>query len=254
MFYSFTLFTTGYDKNSDNSCVTLEEWFGLVKIMVFVDTMQTIIIPFIIIAILNVLIGFRLLKKFRESRNRPRSNSIPIIDLIEDDNYFSVSSKRNSSVKRYENGAIRKSFSRFRTSSKKEPMALFIIVTIFLILNFPITVNKVMNFFTKNYSNIDVNDFYHELNSIRNHNDSGNLNSSLTYTFDETNFAFEIKLENNNQTVLFDSPDQIKSMQLREIRTKISSFIYYINFSINFFLYTFNTKQFRENFFHIFKK
>jgi hypothetical protein len=226
--------------------------------MVFVDTMQTIIIPFIIIAILNVLIGFRLLKKFRETRNRPRSNSIPVIYLIKNKNgvYFRVPNKKNSSDKRSEHNSneIRKSFSQFRTGSKKEAIALFVIVTIFLILNFPITVNKVMNFFTKNYSNIDVNDLYNELNSIRNNNDSGSLNSSLTYTYDESNFALEIKLENTNQTMLFDSPEQLKNIQLREIRTKISSFIYYINFSINFFLYTFNTKQFRENFFHIFKK
>jgi hypothetical protein len=260
------LFTTGYDKDSDNSCVTLEEWLGLVKTMAFVDTIQTIIIPFIIIAFLNVLIGFRLLKNFTENRNRPRSNSIAIIDLIEDENalYFSIPIIRNSSIIRCENGTrhkqLRKRFrSRFRLGSKKEAIALFIIVTIFLLLNFPITINKVMNFFTKNYSNIDANDFYKELNLIRNINNnndsnSSNMNSNLNYTYDDANFTFEIKLENTNQTVLVESPEQIKIIQIREIRTKLSSFIYYINFSINFFLYTFNTKQFRENFLHIFKK
>ena len=70
------LITTGHDKNnSDNSCVTHDEWSGLVNIMVFLDTIQTIIIPFMIIAILNLSIGYRLLNKLRQrSRtNMPRN-------------------------------------------------------------------------------------------------------------------------------------------------------------------------------------
>ena len=113
-----------------------------------------------------------------------------------------------------------------------------------------------MNFFTINqHHNIDVNDFYQQLNSIRkitNYNDFGFDN--FTLFFDQTNLTFEIKFENINQTMIFNSPEQIKSIQFGEIQTKISSFIYYINFSINFFLYAFNTKQFKENFLHIFKK
>ena len=216
--------------------------------MVFVDTIQTIIIPFMIISILNLSIGYRLLNKLRQrSRtNMPRNNSILLVDLIQDGTSFNGNEIRN-----------RIPFSRrLRSSSKKEPLILFIIVTMFLILNFPITINKVMNFFTINqHHNIDVNDFYHELNSLRkitNYNDFGVDN--FTYFFDQTNLKFEIKLENINQTMIFNSPEQIKSIQFEEIQTKISSFIYYINFSINFFLYTFNTKQFKENFLQIFKK
>lgn len=61
--YSFSLITSGLEHQKDTySCVTKEKWFNLVKLMAFIDTILTMIIPFFLISISNILIVIKLFR------------------------------------------------------------------------------------------------------------------------------------------------------------------------------------------------
>lgn len=70
--YSFSIVTSGLEVHKNSYyCVTKEKWFSLVKLMAFGDTIITMIIPFFLILLSNVLI---IVKLFRFS-NPFKSNS-----------------------------------------------------------------------------------------------------------------------------------------------------------------------------------
>ena len=112
-----------------------------------------------------------------------------------------------------------------------------------MVLNFPITINKTISFFGKNSS---INE---------------DTNTIIRYDINDSNYSeFSLIYNNNNdsqksanQSYIGSNPE-LRSNQVKEIFSKMASYIYYINYSINFFLYTFRTKQFRENIFKVFRK
>lgn len=79
--YSFTLFTSGIEiinnpsgNQSDiprRACVTKEKWFDFVKLMAFIDTIITMLIPFLIIFLCNLSIIFKL-RNFSINNHLPR--------------------------------------------------------------------------------------------------------------------------------------------------------------------------------------
>ena len=94
---------------------------------------------------------------------------------------------------------------------------LFTISSTFLVLNLPITVIKLWSFF-KNY------DQYNHLSS-------------------------PVKKSLRNQDSIDDSSPTFNE----DIIEKISRYLYYLNFSINFFLYTLNESKFSNRLINLFK-
>ncbi len=62
--YSHVFFTSGFEKNggAEQVCVTLDEWFHFVKVSLLVDSLLSIVIPFILIATINLAIASKLVK------------------------------------------------------------------------------------------------------------------------------------------------------------------------------------------------
>ena len=74
------------------------------------------------------------------------------------------------------------------------------------------------------------------------------------YKNNKNTFNSDLRGFNLNNTSIDTLENLIDNIEVEESLTKISYFIYYINFSINFFLYSFNTNQFWRNFLRIFKR
>ena len=66
LFYSFAIFTTN---NSDSHrCQPIEDWFNFVKIMSLIDSIITIILPFLLVLIINLAIIIKMVK-YKKSKD-----------------------------------------------------------------------------------------------------------------------------------------------------------------------------------------
>ena len=142
---------------------------------------------------------------------------------------------RNILMQRHQNRSKSK-------SSNKKAFLLLAIVSIFLVINCPLTVKKTLRYFGKLLPYRNLADFHESMISVG--IDLCKLNN--------TNAIINVKFQ--NQTFEFDVKEEMKSIQKLQIGTKMATFTYYINFSINFYLYTFKLKQFRKSLFKMFKK
>jgi hypothetical protein len=245
-------------------CGSKEKWVDSFYVFTMIDTLQTMVIPFFMISISNVMIMLKLVQKFENKFNfkkkaKASSNfNIMLIELnevskkpsieINNDQLITATSRHN--VKLNNSEAIR---------------ILFIITTTFLVLNFPLAITKTYHFFQKNNSpalfknetilssmvSKEINSsseayYMHRQNKFDSDIRSLNLNNSKINTLDDLIDNINIKIDTLD--------DLIDDIEFEESLTKISYFIYYINFSINFFLYSFNTNQFWQNFLKIFHR
>jgi hypothetical protein len=278
IFYSFTIFTSGFDEKYGNSCVTLEEWFDLVKILVFIDTIQTMVVPFIIISVSNVLIVFKLMKRFtfksnklverEELRKLDESNLASFQNqkntLGTDESLVNFSSNNNNnsmvnnSFKMSRSETVRKSKStnskksetrRHKSKSRSETTkTLIMISTTFLILNSPLAACKTYYFFKRKFFDTESPVYHSKLGDIVYSNKTFTPLYTNSFIYNTTTTLNSINHQSHQQN------SEFETNTFEEITERITCFIYYINFSLNFFLYTFNTKQFRENILDIFKK
>ena len=110
----------------------------------------------------------------------------------------------------------------------------------FLILHLPIGLNKlwylVRENFQTNYENVEKVDVFK-----MNNKEFANLNSNFTYEF-------------LNSTMMKSYLNKINSNEFEEIFERLSCYVYYFNFSLNFFLYTYNKAKFRQTFLDSLKK
>jgi hypothetical protein len=107
----------------------------------------------------------------------------------------------------------------------KTAKTLLLVSSVFLVLNAPYVYSKMRHY---------LSDF--EL-FIHNHKEKAHLNSTA-----------------NNQTALKTNYVQIEEESLnQEIIDRISYYLFYLNYSINFLLYTFNGKKFKSLFFNFCK-
>jgi hypothetical protein len=256
-FYSYALFTSSIERNRNGQkeCVTISKWYDIVDIISFIDTIQTLILPFVLICIINLSILFKLVRtlgKPIEIKDRNQRVSVmPLTRKIDNNriksSIFEISSSllksksttshlsRNILMQRHQNRSKSK-------SSNKKAFLLLAIVTIFLVINCPLTVKKTLRYFGKLLPYRNLADFHESMISVG--IDLCKLNN--------TNAIINVKFQ--NQTFEFDVKEEMKSIQKLQIGTKMATFTYYINFSINFYLYTFKLKQFRKNLFKMFKK
>jgi hypothetical protein len=240
-FYSFSFFTSGIELNKyESKCVTFENSFNSVRIMAMTDIVITSISPFFLISIINLLIGFRLKRKSSYDnkhyskrnhisslsvRNRVDLNSVKKEKLPNqtfrtvnpaykksvkfNDVSLAVSYKKDSNV----SFLIRKSTQVKRTKEYSEATrTLFLISLVFLILNCPMAFNKTFYFLNENLI-IKTSVFNQEEFII--------YNSTLNVT---------------------ESINHLETSESEEIFERVTCYMFYLNFSLNFFLYNSKSK------------
>lgn len=267
-FYSFSLISSNLKPfENEMQCVTLGEWFELAHVFVMFDVALTMIVPFILISIFNFLIVFRLNNQsnqpFEYSANK-RTRTLSIFSNEQKkanwkmerlqithkrfsilSNHFSELICLNKSITKNSPFAI-KSYStnhiiRLKASSinslcsnydtiktirtvkqsklseltkskskikfKKTTCILLFISTCFLCLNMPITICKIFFFIYPNESRFEIKSMNQQ-------------NKTAQY------IQIAIQAIGNNLS--------------EKIVERLSCYIYYLNFSVNFFLYNLN--------------
>lgn len=228
--YSFALFTSGIESfgKETKNCVTLTKWFDLVQLIAFIDMFVTMIIPFFIIFISNIsivykLIGFGSKSRFSIQSHRFSSNASTEISEL---------ASRKRSTKSYKNEDIKRSFSDYKFFGHPEKVSML-----------KATQNKInlVQHITKAGEEKRIQRYSRTTRML--------LIVSTTFLFlhmpiavcKAWYFVKSILKKNHSKNDL--SFETSKSEELLE---RLSCYIYYLNFSLNFFLYALNGPKFRE--------
>lgn len=249
-FYSFAFYTSGVVANSkESNCVTHAAWFKVVSFIAMIDISITTIIPFFSITIINLMIAIKLknesyFKSFQQSSNKSNSNfshrnssflnrNRHSKSLLKKKSFLATAARKTTLTQSIDQTAQVKRIKSYSEATK----TLLIISFMFLILHSPIALDKLLYFIKENFmdmsidhTNSNASSFYYFNNLSINKNDT----NKTTY-----NNALYLKLEAN---------------QLEEIFERIACYIYYSNFSLNFFLYTYNKSKFRRIIFKVFER
>ena len=187
--YSYALVTTSVEITDSKEivCTPIKKWFNLVKLMSVFDSFIAILIPFLLIFISNTMVGFK---------------------LIDHSNRFNLSIKLGI-FERRKSKQVRK--------IPKITKILFCISSTFLILNFPIALLKIWNFY----------------NSYENH---------------------QYSISMTKKDLVHESNEESSQTLYEEIIERIAFYLYYLNFSINFFLFTINESKFSERLWSFFRR
>lgn len=256
IFYSFSFVTTGIEmENERPRCVTYHAWFAFVRQISFVDIFLTILMPFCIIIAINVSISFKLMKfsnvllarerqsafardyhecnftrltiMSRTQQLTPNStfsniarydynNSVrfyPQLNKIERDNM--INSARPLMTAHYNSLLSKRAqLKRNRTYSKTTRILTLISFT-YILLNSLMAYSKLSYFF-----------------GVVKFTNNNNNNQNVT--------VYDAEMHHQKLTVA-----NTASLN-EEIVERISCYLYYLNFSINFFLYASNKAKFRQ--------
>jgi hypothetical protein len=224
IFYSFSFITTSIVVIEDsesyvaNVCTVLDGWFVFVSIMAFIDTILTMIVPFLLILTINILIVCKLMEiklaerfccfvKSKDSSSDKEKSSM-------------ITSEASGSTIRPPCSKLVLTKSERQRRNKaysKTTKMLFILSATFLVLQTPIALNKAWYFFKNQKSNTPTIELQFNITSS---------NSSSNHTTTSSQMR---------QT----SPNE-------EIIERLACYFYYLNFSLNFFLYTFNGPKFKN--------
>lgn len=279
-FYSFSYFSSHVEENDNQKrCEVKDKWHKIVQSMAIIDVFVTILIPFVIILFTNISIYLKLMKNLnidhgfvRKSKNDEYStdasflggkidekfktetnefsvkNSIvlssrrktvsiirdqflkPHLELKKQISYPELSSfnekneKEMPTHKKTNNFIFFRKFSaltsllrrsaelkRAKMYSKTTRMLIIISIT-FILLNSPMAISRIHS--------VLLSSIEPQLNhTIRTNCSNNSMDISTRYTNKELN---------------------------HHLMQRISGYFYYLNFSVNFFLYVLNGSQFRE--------
>lgn len=209
--------------------------------MAMIDILITTILPFFLITIINILIAYKLKtetkkakkckKQIRLSKNESKNyQSFMKRDKFEDKPKKSV--KFNDSLLisyKKETKQVSINFQREsrikRTKVYSEATkCLFLISFVFLFLHCPLALNKINYFLNENL-----------------------IPSKTSLDFD----YFDQMSPNSTQ---YHDSTELETSEKEEIFERIACYIFYLNFSLNFFLYTYNKSKFRNIILRWFKK
>jgi hypothetical protein len=281
-FYSFAYFTTDIDfieKMNHTTCITSNDWFHFASIMALVDIIIVTLLPFIIITIINIMIAYKIKKQsnlnfisispikykkdsrfsilfINNQRNKNKKESkVCILDHCStisrkhDIPKKTLNKKQKDSIKiikkkkekRQPSLLVSNSSRKYKTEislchinntnlanksigrntvrvNNNTNRTLFLISIVFLILHFPLAVNKSWYFFDGNYNLIEKE------------------NIELTSNYSEY-FGNDTLMEET------DLKQKLTLNEYEEIFERISCYLFYLNFSLNFFLYTSNKSK-----------
>jgi len=280
--YSFSLKTSGLESNANEiSCVTLVYWFKFANVFAFIDGFLTMFLPLCIIFISNVTICMKLLKSTPKSSKQaqtsqssatkhklkvsfrkiptkveitgvtsenisvgsmiikptkrknlmlsPNQNSFRegSLNIIESQKSYSINLETPQPIHSTRRSLLRKSDEiKRKTKYHKTTRLLFIVSVSFFLLNTPMYLCKLYYYLRQfNHYSVEASD-----------NEYVTLNNTH---FERFNLS-----HNASTQILF---DELDANTLEEIMERITCFLYYLNFSLNFFLYSFCAKDFRHN-------
>ena len=280
--YSFSLKTSGLEY-TDNaiSCVTLAKWFKFTNVFAFVDSFLTMFLPFFVILISNVAICVKLLrsstgalsflniisKNSLAKQNSVCNNHVEMISFVNSEHHnmhVDITSRISQVFTRqlsiptfaYQNSlpsrrggiqvprqsvvdnSLRKSGNDLKRSRAyyRTTRLLLIISSVFFLFNTPMYFSK-LYYYLKNSKyeentasvNIDLKDFKFNAKAY-----------NLTISHESVSYINKL-----NFTVNFHLLDADINEEIMEI---ITCFLYYLHFSLNFFLYSFSGASFRRTF------
>lgn len=282
--YSFSLHTTGLEELTSRfkRCVTLQQWFQLVEKFTLFDILLTIIIPLLVIFVFNILISFKLMTNripdthFLDesiallvkqgdlsrinSKAKMASNSTPGgLNEIEKVAPVMTAAKqslvRSSSMMNGHISVNNKIKSKRRKAYSKTTRMLLVISTIFLVLNLPMAVSK-FRYFVQNilifsaepgFIEFSADDLNFNFTALM-LDDYADMSGNSTYTLDYAD------LFNNSHGIFLTINREPTAKLADEIIERIACYLYYLNFSINFILYTLNGPKFKDTLLKIIAK
>jgi hypothetical protein len=221
-FYSFSLITSGLEvHNSLEACVPREKWLNFVQLMSLLDTIIAIIIPFFIIFITNTLIAGKLMNIHipfcKKKTTAPNSNST-LSTLVLKPNLENLLRVKKSCTydDRSESMSINLKISNMPNRIKTYSKTTKVLFTIS-------TTYLILHF------PIAICKIWYFLKSNQQ----------------------EFETPSNNTTT---SEVTLEANPIEEIIERITCYLYYLNFSLNFFLYNLNGSQFRAQLLSLFRK
>lgn len=254
LFYSFAIFTTN---NSDsNRCQPIEDWFNFVKIMSLIDSIITIVLPFLLVLIINLAIIIKMVK-YKKSKDltgvgtsnttknsrlelnlvsvgNDKSKTCKEISLLKNRNYIldkkqsrttkaeSLTLNLNEINDQIRNGSFNSKIEIIRRKKVYWRMTriLLAITTSFLILNFPFCFLK-LRYFIRGFASITKS-------SQPTHSSASNQTDYKNVTPSSSAASFK---------------EHMDASIIDELIERITYYIYYLNFSINFILFAFSVSK-----------
>jgi hypothetical protein len=217
IFYSFSFLFSKYDDEYEQTCGFYKEWSNFYKIFSLIDTFQTIFIPYLIIFIINTLAIFKMMT----------ITQMPLSNTNNDLNNQSENAKNMPRIITRISYKLKKNITKM----------IFLIGTSYLIINLPILGFKTRQFIHKTHPVIEAD------NSKKTELTSDSNITIYDYNFDQTSL-FRESFNNSNDLnstraggIDSDLHNVVKNILLEEIFSKLAYYVYYINFSMKFFLY-----------------
>jgi hypothetical protein len=234
--YSFVTSSLGENQHGKQECVTIRKWPFLDDLISLIDTIQILILPVILILIINFSILFKLINNLKQIEVKPKNRLM--INLkknfanldINSNSMISDTDKVQRNLKTSNSKKILHLHIHRRKTTNRKAFFLLIIVTIFSVINSPLAIKKTLMYFETEQPYEIIKGYYENLNS------TGEFNYlNLSY--------FIIEVKHNNQTFSINVKHNMTNIQSVQIGYKLASFLYYINFCINFLLYSFKKKK-----------
>jgi hypothetical protein len=283
-FYSFTAYCAEIETLfASKKCTMPDKWMSIMEHFIFIDVFLSILVPFFIMIFFNFLICVGLLEKyFYFNWKKSRIKRLIVVGAAS-------SSATNHTIRRVSLLLVRKlnakSLKKRKRDSFRTTRMLLGVTSVILLLNFPIVYTKLSSLFydlfeqekeidyvTRNMeSSIQDYDFLangknftkssllrkHFLNKIIGHekedefysknNQTASLEIQPSYKRKDENEIYSNSNEQNDAD-LFLSDFEIRS----RIIDHLACWLFYLNYSLNFLLYTFNSKKFKNTFLKIF--
>jgi hypothetical protein len=212
-------------------CVTKIEWFYIAEKLGVFDVVLTIFVPFLIIIVANGLISVRLMKSVIDDKN-PEQHDQLVDGVPTSNDNTSMSSRRATQLEvRKSSNPSRQHLNmhidvicKRRQLYTKTTRTLLLISTVYIFLNAPIALSKVRYFIAnlniEESASVDLSIFNFEFNNVTNHSASSNF---IEYT------------------------------AVDELIERLTCYIYYLNFVVNFLLYRFNGSKIIRRFYKLLK-
>ncbi len=219
-YYSHLAVTSGIEDYSGNSsvplerCVTLEKWFDLVRFSALVDSAIAIILPILVIAIMNFLLALKLVRLSRGLHSSSQQFSYLTCVYTHNGKASIPTIRTNNNRENLESAIafmLSKSQKQIRVNNyMKSIKSLFLVTMWLLLLNTPIAICKIR----------------YSAQSIR----------SMVASFIITN-----ELVGGDD---YESADTVNLYD--ELAERVTCYIYYLNFCLNFAIYFPKIKKLKQ--------